>query len=158
MTIRDSPVNRQTLIIIFLLCELGICLFDSTLSLDSTNNKIPERVMRRISRQVMIPPQRLWALSAWFTGDALTGLILDVFLLLPSRAASWMANFEGSSMVGYVRLDFELNRGKGGMVVRSQEVELNSSCQGGLIWMPEWQDTWIPESERSLNVTEVDLS
>jgi hypothetical protein len=24
--------------------------------------------------------------------------------------------------------------------------------------MPEWQDSWIPESERSLNVTEVDLS
>jgi hypothetical protein len=106
----------------------------------------------------MIPQQRLWALSAWFTGDALAGLILGVFLLLPSRAASWMANFEGSSMVDYVRLDFELNRGKGGMVVRSQEVELNSSCQGGLIWMPEWQDSWIPESERSLNVTEVDPS
>jgi hypothetical protein len=77
----------------------------------------------------MIPQQRLWALSAWFTGEALAGLILDVFLLLPSRAASWMANFEGSSMVGYVRLDFEL-RGEGGMVVRSEEVELNSLCQG----------------------------
>jgi hypothetical protein len=77
----------------------------------------------------MIPPQRLWALSAWITGEALAGLILDVFILLPSRAASWMANFEGSSMVGYVRLDFELNRGKGGMVVRSWEVELISLCR-----------------------------
>jgi hypothetical protein len=77
----------------------------------------------------MILPQRLWALSAWFTGEELAGLILDVFILLPSRAASWMANFEGSSMVGYVRLDFELNRGKGGMVVRSREVELISLCR-----------------------------
>jgi hypothetical protein len=79
----------------------------------------------------MIPQQRLWALSAWFTGETRAGLILGVFLLLPSRAASWMANFEGSSMVDYVRLDFELNREKGGMVVRSQEVELNSWVQGG---------------------------
>jgi hypothetical protein len=61
-------------------------------------------------------------------------------------------------MVDYVRLDFELNGGKGGMVVRSHEVELIRGCQGGLIWMPEWQDSWIPESERSLNVTEVGLS
>ena len=87
--------------------------------------------MRRISRQVMIPQQRLWALSAWFTGETRAGLILGVFLLLPSRAASWMANFEGSSMVDYVRLDFKLNREKGGMVVRSQEVELNSWVPGG---------------------------
>jgi len=30
---------------------------------------------------------------------AMARLILGVYLLLPSRAASWMATFEGSSMV-----------------------------------------------------------
>lgn len=46
---------------------------------------------------------------------------MDIFLLLPSRAASWIANFEGSSMVDWGRLSFVLKGRKVEVVLRSKK-------------------------------------
>lgn len=60
-------MNRQPLIIVFFLRELGIGLFHFLLSLDFTNHGFSLRALRENSRSIMIPRQRLGALSAEFS-------------------------------------------------------------------------------------------
>lgn len=64
-------------------------------------------------------PQHL--LENWSAGmsTAVAGLIFGAFLLLPSRAASCMANFDGSPIVGYGEIKIRSEYGKGEMVIRS---------------------------------------
>lgn len=67
MSIWHCPMNRHPLIIVFFLSQLGICLFHPLFSLESSNHRISVRALRKDSRLIMIPRQRLGALSAEFS-------------------------------------------------------------------------------------------